>query len=114
MRRPSAPVPAGPDPANTQVSTDATLTAADDVITICRDLLRIDTSNFGDGSGPGERVAAEYVVRQRQSSVTFRLGELSEFAHDRAIATDVAEGQGNSEMHGRFLVLAGCWFPANL
>jgi acetylornithine deacetylase/succinyl-diaminopimelate desuccinylase-like protein len=54
MRRPSAPVPVttgGPAP-----------TAADDVITICQDLLRIDTSNFGDGSGPGERLAAEYVA----------------------------------------------------
>jgi hypothetical protein len=60
------------------------------------------------------RVAAEHVVRQRQAFVTFGLGELCEFAHDRAIATDIAERQGNSEMHGRFLVLAGCWFPANL
>jgi len=34
----------------------------DEVVTICRDLLRMDTSNFGDGSGPGERVAAEYVA----------------------------------------------------
>ena len=24
--------------------------------------IRIDTSNYGDGSGPGERVAAEYVA----------------------------------------------------
>jgi hypothetical protein len=60
------------------------------------------------------RVAAEHVVRQRQTVVTFGLGELGEFAHDRAIATDVAERQSNSEMHGRFLALAGCWFPANL
>jgi acetylornithine deacetylase/succinyl-diaminopimelate desuccinylase-like protein len=37
-------------------------TAADDVVTICQDLLRIDTSNFGDDSGPGERLAAEYVA----------------------------------------------------
>src|SRR5258706_385539 len=33
-----------------------------EVVDICRDLLRIDTSNFGDASGPGERVAAEYVA----------------------------------------------------
>ncbi len=33
-----------------------------DVLEICRDLIRIDTSNFGDSSGPGERVAAEYVA----------------------------------------------------
>jgi acetylornithine deacetylase/succinyl-diaminopimelate desuccinylase-like protein len=29
---------------------------------LCHDLLRIDTSNYGDGSGPGERVAAEHVM----------------------------------------------------
>ncbi len=29
---------------------------------ICRDLLRIDSSNYGDGSGPGERKVAEYVA----------------------------------------------------
>jgi len=36
--------------------------AADEVVTICRDLIRIDTSNPGDHSGPGERKAAEYVA----------------------------------------------------
>lgn len=29
---------------------------------LCADLLRIDSSNYGDGSGPGERAAAEYVA----------------------------------------------------
>ena len=33
-----------------------------EVVSICRDLIRIDTSNYGDGSGPGERVAAEHVA----------------------------------------------------
>ena len=37
-------------------------TAAEEVVTITRELIRVDTSNYGDGSGPGERVAAEYVV----------------------------------------------------
>lgn len=36
--------------------------ATEEVGRICADLLRIDTSNFGDSSGPGERVAAEYVM----------------------------------------------------
>ena len=36
--------------------------AEDEVLDICRDLLRIDTSNYGDGSGPGERAAAEHVM----------------------------------------------------
>ena len=43
--------------------TQATSAAAEDeVVDICRDLLRIDTSNYGDGSGPGERAAAEHVM----------------------------------------------------
>jgi acetylornithine deacetylase/succinyl-diaminopimelate desuccinylase-like protein len=33
-----------------------------EVVEICRDLIAIDTSNYGDGSGPGERKAAEYVA----------------------------------------------------
>jgi acetylornithine deacetylase/succinyl-diaminopimelate desuccinylase-like protein len=33
-----------------------------EVVAICHDLLRIDTSNYGDGSGPGERKAAELVA----------------------------------------------------
>ncbi|WP_409482921.1 M20/M25/M40 family metallo-hydrolase [Arsenicicoccus dermatophilus] len=34
----------------------------DEVEQICRDLIRIDSSNYGDGSGPGEREAAEHVM----------------------------------------------------
>jgi acetylornithine deacetylase/succinyl-diaminopimelate desuccinylase-like protein len=37
-------------------------TAEDEVVELCRDLIRMDTSNYGDHSGPGERVAAEYVA----------------------------------------------------
>ncbi|AWB92361.1 M20/M25/M40 family metallo-hydrolase [Aeromicrobium chenweiae] len=33
-----------------------------EALEICRDLIRIDTSNFGDDSGPGERKAAEHVA----------------------------------------------------
>ncbi|QOR72302.1 M20/M25/M40 family metallo-hydrolase [Ruania alkalisoli] len=40
-----------------------TPTAAElDAVRICRELIRIDSSNYGDGSGPGEREAAEYVM----------------------------------------------------
>jgi acetylornithine deacetylase/succinyl-diaminopimelate desuccinylase-like protein len=35
-----------------------------EVVDICRELIRIDTSNYGDGSGPGERSAAEYVAEK--------------------------------------------------
>lgn len=33
-----------------------------EALEICRDLIRLDTSNYGDDSGPGERKAAEYVA----------------------------------------------------
>ncbi|MEH1125148.1 M20/M25/M40 family metallo-hydrolase [Micromonospora sp. CPCC 206061] len=40
-------------------------TAVDEVVDICRDLLRIDTTNTGDlATSAGERVAAEYVAAQ--------------------------------------------------
>ena len=38
--------------------------ADDEVVRICQELIRIDSSNFGDGSGPGERSAAEYVMTE--------------------------------------------------
>ncbi|WP_028660915.1 M20/M25/M40 family metallo-hydrolase [Nocardioides insulae] len=34
----------------------------DEVVDLCRDLIRIDTSNYGSDDGPGERKAAEYVA----------------------------------------------------
>jgi acetylornithine deacetylase/succinyl-diaminopimelate desuccinylase-like protein len=39
-----------------------TPTPESEVVRICRDLIRIDSSNYGDGSGPGERACAEYVM----------------------------------------------------
>ena len=35
---------------------------AAEVVELCRELIRIDTSNYGDEEGPGERKAAEYVA----------------------------------------------------
>ena len=35
---------------------------AGEVVDLCRELIRIDTSNYGDEDGPGERKAAEYVA----------------------------------------------------
>ncbi|MET7570608.1 M20/M25/M40 family metallo-hydrolase [Streptomyces sp. NPDC005492] len=40
------------------------VTGEDEVVDLCRELIRIDTSNYGDHSGPGERKAAEYVAGQ--------------------------------------------------
>jgi acetylornithine deacetylase/succinyl-diaminopimelate desuccinylase-like protein len=39
-------------------------TAAEEVVQLCSELIRIDSTNFGDGSGPGEREAAEWVAAQ--------------------------------------------------
>ena len=52
---------------STENATDApaagsTERAVDEVVELCRGLLRYDTSNYGDGSGPGERAAAEHVM----------------------------------------------------
>ncbi|MFD1718072.1 M20/M25/M40 family metallo-hydrolase [Georgenia deserti] len=43
-------------------SPPAAIRPEDEVVDLCRDLIRIDTSNYGDNSGPGERDAAEYVM----------------------------------------------------
>jgi acetylornithine deacetylase/succinyl-diaminopimelate desuccinylase-like protein len=46
----------------TQPASAATPSAQDQVARIASDLIRIDTTNPGDNSGPGERAAAEYVA----------------------------------------------------
>lgn len=38
------------------------VSAEQEVITITQELIRLDTTNFGDDSGPGEAAAAEYVT----------------------------------------------------
>lgn len=38
------------------------MTESSEVVDICRELIRIDTSNYGSEDGPGERKAAEYVA----------------------------------------------------
>jgi acetylornithine deacetylase/succinyl-diaminopimelate desuccinylase-like protein len=50
------------NPPRAKTHADAHRTAEDEVADICRDLIRIDTTNPGDHSGPGEREAAEYVA----------------------------------------------------
>jgi acetylornithine deacetylase/succinyl-diaminopimelate desuccinylase-like protein len=49
-------------PSPTQTGNGAS--AESEVVDICRDLIRIDTSNYGGNEGPGERAAAEYVAAQ--------------------------------------------------
>ncbi len=55
---PSSPTPPAPDDSRISERGEA------EVVDLCRDLIRIDTSNFGDHSGPGERAAAEFVAEQ--------------------------------------------------
>jgi acetylornithine deacetylase/succinyl-diaminopimelate desuccinylase-like protein len=43
-------------------SYDPSYDPAGEVVELCRDLIRIDTSNYGDDSGPGELKAAEHVA----------------------------------------------------
>jgi acetylornithine deacetylase/succinyl-diaminopimelate desuccinylase-like protein len=46
----------------TQIPASGEATAQDEVAALCSDLIRIDTTNPGDHSGPGERTAAERVA----------------------------------------------------
>ena len=46
----------------TETGPAPTYDPAGEVVELCRDLIRIDTSNYGDESGPGERKAAEHVA----------------------------------------------------
>ncbi|NLU66190.1 M20/M25/M40 family metallo-hydrolase [Streptomyces sp. HNM0574] len=38
--------------------------AESEVVGLCRDLIRMDTSNYGGNEGPGERQAAEYIAEK--------------------------------------------------
>jgi acetylornithine deacetylase/succinyl-diaminopimelate desuccinylase-like protein len=42
----------------------AVIGGEDEVVELCRDLIRIDSTNAGDNAGPGERKAAEYVAEK--------------------------------------------------
>ncbi len=50
-RAPDSPAPDGSAPDSSA-----------EVVDLCRELIRIDTTNYGPDPGPGERVAAEYVA----------------------------------------------------
>ncbi|GEL97537.1 M20/M25/M40 family metallo-hydrolase [Cellulomonas terrae] len=90
------------------------LSAQDEVVQICRDLIRIDTSNYGDGSGPGERAAAEHVM-----GLLTEVGldpELFESAPGRASVVVRLVGEDSSRpalvLHGHLDVVparAGDW-----
>ena len=82
-------------------------TAEDEVARICQDLVRFDTSNYGDGSGPGERAAAEHVM-----GLLTEVGlepELFESAPGRANVVVRLEGEDSSRpalvLHGHLDVV---------
>ena len=54
---------------------------AAEVVELCRELIRIDTTNYGDQDGTGERKAAEYVA-----------GLLDEVGHRRRTSTRPSPG----------------------
>ena len=65
-----------------------------EVVDICRELIRFDTTNFGDNQGPGERKAAEYVA-----GLMAEVGlepEIFESAPGRASVVARMEGQDPS------------------
>lgn len=60
-----SPLPGDHDHDRSTAETGVSAAEAE-VVRLTQDLIRIDTSNYGDGSGPGERAAAEFVVGQLQ------------------------------------------------
>jgi acetylornithine deacetylase/succinyl-diaminopimelate desuccinylase-like protein len=82
--------------------------AQDEVVDLCSELIRIDTSNFGDpDKGPGERAAAEWVA-EKLSDVGID-GEIYESAPGRASLVGRIEGADSSRppllVHGHLDVV---------
>src|SRR3954452_23883791 len=80
-----------------------------EVVELCRDLIRIDTTNAGDDSGPGERKAAEYVAGLLEVvGIEARLYE-SDPGRTSVMATwggqGAAPGQGGLLLHGHLDVV---------
>ncbi|MFC5905942.1 M20/M25/M40 family metallo-hydrolase [Streptacidiphilus monticola] len=82
----------------------------DEVAELCRDLIRIDTSNYGNNDGPGERAAAEYVA-EKLAEVGLE-PQIFESARGRASTVARIEGEDPSRpallIHGHTDVV-----PAN-
>ncbi|MBZ5739897.1 M20/M25/M40 family metallo-hydrolase [Nocardioides mangrovi] len=84
--------------------TDERVDPAAEVVELCRDLIRIDTSNYGDEDGPGERKAAEHVA-----SLLDEVGIESRLIEGEAGRTNViaqwggAGGSGGSRTDGLLL-----------
>src|SRR4051794_13835478 len=80
-----------------------------EVVDLCRDLIRIDTTNAGDDSGPGERKAAEYVAGLLEEvGISPRLHE-SDPGRTSVLAQwggqEAGAGQGGLLLHGHLDVV---------
>ena len=73
-----------------------------EAVEICRDLIRIDTSNYGDDSGPGERVAAEYVAASLAE-----VGIMSEIIESELGRASVVARWGNQDSTRPGLLIHG-------
>ena len=86
------------------------VTGEDEVVDLCSELIRIDTSNYGDHSGPGERAAAEYIA-EKLAEVGLQ-PEIFESHQGRASTVARIEGEDRSRpallIHGHTDVV-----PAN-
>ena len=68
---------------------------AAEVVELCRDLIRIDTSNYGTDDGPGERKAAEHVAALLDEHVVQDGREQLGVAGQRVRARSMGGGVGD-------------------
>lgn len=73
-----------------------------ETVQICRDLIAIDTTNYGDSSGPGERKAAEYVAAALEE-----VGINATILESEPGRASVVARWGNQNSHKPGLVLHG-------
>ncbi|MFC6285225.1 M20/M25/M40 family metallo-hydrolase [Nocardioides sp. GCM10027113] len=85
-------------------SEDRPYDPAAEVVELCRDLIRIDTTNYGDVEGPGERKAAEYVATLLDEvGIESRIVE-SEPGRASLIAQWGGQGAGQEDPRGGLLL----------
>ena len=81
---------------------------AGEVVELCRDLIRFDTSNYGDEDGPGERKAAEHVAALLDEvgiESTGRRGRARPHQRDRPVGRGTPRGDDGLLLHGHLDVV---------